>query len=391
MIDLDSHLQRLADDLNHALVEHLVDKGALTTPQWRAAFEALPRHLFAPKFTLPDNLGGQSHDAADSVRREDWLRAVYHDDALLTDFDEQGILVSSCSAPTVVATMLEHSGATEGNSVLEIGTGTGWTAALLSHRLGAGSVTSVDVNPTYVDQARQRLDALGLAPTLAVADGYLGYPRRAPYDRIIATASLRQVPPAWLAQVRPGGTILTDIRGAFAGNLARLTVEDDQSAHGQFIPARLNFMPLRSPEQPFLIQPELSRRAVSEGGESRTTRLAPGVLRERGRVFAFFAQLAMPGTDSGYIKVTDGPMYFCLLDPHTGAWARVEVTPGDPAADRQVWQGGHRRLWDELEAAHERWLQLQQPRPEDFTILITPDAEQVVTHPATDKRWLLPL
>ncbi|MEV5719375.1 methyltransferase domain-containing protein [Amycolatopsis mediterranei] len=391
MIDLDSDLQRLADDLHHALVQQLVDKGALTTPAWRAAFEALPRHLFAPKFTLPDNLGGQSHDAADRARREDWLRAVYQDEALLTDFDERGILVSSCSAPTVVATMLEQSGATEGDSVLEIGTGTGWTAALLSHRLGSETVTSVDVNPAYVTQAREQLDALGLAPTLSVADGYLGYPQRAPYDRIIATASLRQVPPAWLGQVRPGGTILTDLRGAFAGNLARLTVDAKQSACGQFLATRLNFMPLRSSEQPFRQQPELSSRAAQEAGETRTTRLAPTVLRERGRVFAFFAQLAMPGTESGHVKVTDGPMYFCLTDPRAGAWARVEATTGDPAADRQVTQGGVRRLWDELEAAHEQWLQLGQPRPEDFTISITPDGEQVVAHPATDQQWSLPL
>nr|WP_225956780.1 methyltransferase domain-containing protein [Amycolatopsis lexingtonensis] len=381
----------MADDLNRALVEQLVAKGALTTPAWRAAFEALPRHLFAPRFTLPDNLGGQFHDAADSAKREEWLRAVYHNDALLTDFDEQGVLVSSCSAPTVVATMLEQSRATEGDSVLEIGTGTGWTAALLSRRLGPESVTSVDVNPAYVDQARKRLGGLGLAPTLSIADGYLGYQLRAPYDRIIATASLRQVPPAWLAQVRRGGTILTDIRGAFAGNLACLTVDTNQSAHGRFLPTRLNFMPLRSPEQPFRQQPALFSRAVHEAGEDRTTRLAPTVLRERGRVFAFFAQLAMPGTESGHVKVQDGPMYFCLTDPPSGSWARVEATTGDPAADRQVTQGGDRPLWDELEAAHELWLQLRQPHPEDFTILVTPDGEQVVTHPAADKRWSLPL
>lgn len=391
MIDLDSQLKRLADDLNQTLIEQLVDKGALTTPEWKTAFEQIPRHLFAPKFTLPDNLGGQSHDVADSARRQEWLRAVYHDEALLTDFDEQRVLVSSCSAPTVVATMLEQSQATEGDSVLEIGTGTGWTAALLSHRLGSGSVTSVDVNPAYVAQASQRLAVLSLAPRLAVSDGYLGYPERAPYDRIIATASLRKVPPAWLAQTRPGGTILTDIRGAFAGNLAHLTMSADQSAHGRFLPTGLNFMPLRSPQQPFLRLPELSRRAVSEPGESRTTRLAPAVLRERGRAFAFFAQLAMPGTESGHVKVKDGPMYFCLTDPRTGAWARVEATTDDPAADRQVTQGGDRRLWDELEAAHEHWLHLRQPRPEDFSILVAPEGEQVVAHPATDRRWSLPL
>ncbi|MEU4517361.1 hypothetical protein AB0F52_01430 [Amycolatopsis sp. NPDC024027] len=108
-------------------------------------------------------------------------------------------------------------------------------------------------------------------------------------------------------------------------------------------------------------------------------------------MFAFFAQLAMPGTESGYVKVTDGPMHFCLTDPHTGAWARVEATSGDPAAEREVTQGSDRRLWDELAAAHEQWLHLQQPRPEDFSILVKLEGEQVVAHPATGTGWLLPL
>lgn len=395
MIDLDSRLQRLADDLNHAMVKKLADEGTLTTPRWREAFVALPRHLFVPRFTLPDNLGGHSHDVADSAGREEWLRAVYHDEALLTDFDAKGVLVSSCSAPTVVAAMLEQSHATEGDSVLEIGTGTGWTAGLLSHRLGSESITSVDINPAYVTQARERLDSLHLAPTLVICDGYLGYPQRAPYDRIIATASLRKIPPAWLDQTRPGGTILTDLRGNFAGNLARLTMDTDKSARGRFLPTGLSFMPLRSQQQPFLLRPELSSSAVREPGQTRTIHVDPAVLRgERGRAFAFFAQLAMPGTETGHVIVTDGetrgPMYFCLTDPGTQAWARVEVDPAE-AAERQVTQGGDRRLWDELETAHELWQRLGQPRPENFTITITPDGQQVVDLPDADLSWTLPL
>lgn len=128
----------------------------------------------------------------------------------------------------------------------------------------------------------ERLDRLGLTPTLAVADGYLGYPQRASYNRIIATASLRQVPPAWLGQTRPGGTILTDLRGDFGGNLARLTVNTDQTAHRRFLPETVRFMPLRSVEQPTeCALPELSSRAVREPGEQRTTSLDPTALRKR--------------------------------------------------------------------------------------------------------------
>jgi hypothetical protein len=230
------------------------------------------------------------------------------------------------------------------------------------------------------------LDRLGLTPTLAVADGYLGYPARGPYDRIIATASLRKIPPAWLGQVRPGGSILTDLRGDYAGNLALLTVKADRSAHGRFLPETVRFMPLRSTEQPFEDLPELSSRAVREPGDQRTTGLDPAVLRER--AFGFLAQLTLPGTRAAHIRITGGPMHFCLTDPATQAWARVET---EPAGDRPVTQSGHRRLWDELETAHHQWQHLKQPHPENFTITITPNGEQTITHPGADRQWTLPL
>jgi hypothetical protein len=81
-------------------------------------------------------------------------------------------------------------------------------------------------------------------------------------------------------------------------------------------------------------------------------------------------------------------MYSCLTDPRTEAWARVQI---HALADRPVTQGGGRLLWDELEAAHELWQQLHEPRPEDFTITITPDGQQLVSLPGTDHSWTLPL
>jgi protein-L-isoaspartate O-methyltransferase len=286
--------------------------------------------------------------------------------------------------------MLEASQTHDGDTVLEIGTGTGWTAALLAHRLGSDAVASVDINPHCVTEARERLDRLGLTPALAVDDGYQGYPALAPYDRIIVTASLRNVPPALLDQTRPGGTILTDIRGNFAGNLALFTVAAERSAHGRFLPETVSFMPLRSTEQPFDLQPKLSARAVNEPGEHRTTHLDPTVLRTE-RTFAFFAQLAMPGTEAGHVITKDGQTretYFCLTDPLTQSWARV----GPSTTPRYtVTQGGERRLWDELEAAHTLWQQLAQPRPEEFTITITADGDQIVDLPGADRWWHLPL
>lgn len=384
VIELDDKLTHLAHELNGALIEQMVSTKTLSSPAWREAFLAVPRHLFAPRFTLPNNLDHRL-DGTDPARQEEWLHAAYLGKPLLTHLAELGVATTSCSAPSVVATMLELSQITEGQSVLEIGTGTGWTAGLLAHRLGSDAVTSVDISETCVAEARDRLASLGLAPTLAAGDGYLGYEPRAPYDRIIATASLRRVPPAWLAQVQPGGKILVDLRGSFAGNLALLTVNADQSADGQFLPETMNFMPLRSEQQPFELRPELSSRAVNEPGEERTTSLDPAVFRER--EFAFFAQLSLPGTEAGQVGIKGGPTYFCLTDPHREAWARVELA--ESAVERVVTQGGDRRLWDELEAAHTLWQELGQPKPEQFTVSISAEGEQVVRLAGAERVWEL--
>jgi protein-L-isoaspartate O-methyltransferase len=125
-----------------------------------------------------------------------------------------------CSAAARVA---------DGMRVLEIGTGTGWNAALLAHRLGHAAVTSVEIDPDITRQAAQALTAIGHTPKVVCADGSLGYPMDAPYDRVIATCAVSTVPYAWVAQTRPGGMILAPWAPPASRNdpLARLTVNDD--------------------------------------------------------------------------------------------------------------------------------------------------------------------
>jgi protein-L-isoaspartate(D-aspartate) O-methyltransferase len=102
--------------------------------------------------------------------------------------------------------------------VLEIGAGTGYNAALLAHLVGpTGAVVSLDIDPEVVERARAALAAAGFAQVRVVhRDGADGYPSAAPYDRIIATAGVWDLAPAWLDQLAPGGRIVVplDLRGA---------------------------------------------------------------------------------------------------------------------------------------------------------------------------------
>jgi protein-L-isoaspartate O-methyltransferase len=93
--------------------------------------------------------------------------------------------------------------------VWEIGTGTGYNAALLAHRLGVQNVTNIEVNPDFADHTCRALRTTGDPVTVITGDGAEGYPSGAPYDRIMSTAAVQGVLYPWVTHASPGGTILT--------------------------------------------------------------------------------------------------------------------------------------------------------------------------------------
>ncbi|MEV0252960.1 methyltransferase domain-containing protein [Streptomyces sp. NPDC050732] len=211
-------------------------------PGWRESFRAVPRHLFVPYYYL-GVVGGYERlwgEDPDDRRRTRWLRGAYADAPLATRVRD-GELVSSSSQPSLMAKMLVELDVREGDSVLEIGAGTGYNAALLAHRLGDDHVTTVDLDPEITESARRHLTAAGYRPAVVTGDGAAGCPERAPYDRIIATCTMSSVPGDWLAQCRPGARILAPL----ATGLVALTVRDTEHAEGRFLHTPAYFVPLR--------------------------------------------------------------------------------------------------------------------------------------------------
>jgi protein-L-isoaspartate(D-aspartate) O-methyltransferase len=181
--------------MRRALVEQLRGQGLLRAPGTAEAFLAVPRERFLPELARRDGLG-----------------AVYVNDAIVTRRDARGLPISSSSQPSVMAVMLDLLDPRPGQRILEVGAGTGYNAALLAAIAGErGRVTTVEIDPEVAGAARAALGAGAGEPGAAeviVSDGRAGWPPRAPYDRIIVTASGTEVPRAWYEQLSEGGIVV---------------------------------------------------------------------------------------------------------------------------------------------------------------------------------------
>jgi len=354
-------------ELVRALAARLTAAGALRTSRWITAFETVPRHLFVPRF-FADPAHAASWELVDGTapgQRERWLELVYRDTALVTQLGERGSLLSSSSQPSLMARMLEALDFTGGERVLEIGTGTGYHAALLCAGLGSELVTSVDIDAALVRAARDRLRELGHTPVLAVGDGADGYPGGAPYDRIIATCSLPQVPAAWIGQVAPGGLILVNLyRDLGGGALALLRVSGEQ-ASGHFASFFGGFMPTRTiTTVPLGDAFGLVTAHQGEPGELRRALLPARALSDD--AFDMLAALLLPGVHRIGLQPPGGH-YQTWLVGEDGSWACQEGP--------YVRQGGPRRLWDQVERLHWEWSARGRPGRHEIGLTVTAGGE----------------
>ncbi|MGH3771385.1 MAG: rRNA adenine N-6-methyltransferase family protein [Pseudonocardiaceae bacterium] len=367
------------------LVDGLAADGALRA-EWRGAFLAAPRHLFVPDLVWRNREGG--HDL-EPVRRPDqpdrWLELVYRDEPLVTQINDGAVsggvvsdvdCTSSTSMPSVVAEMLAALRVEPGMRVLEIGTGTGWNAALLAHRLGGQNVTSVEIDPDISAHARAALAGAGYgAVTVITGDGTLGHGGQVRYDRVISTACVYQVPYAWIAQTRPGGLVVTPwATEYYNGHLLALSVQPDGTAVGRIV-GKTAFMAVRDQRVPRIrisdvvtddserhTDNRLSKRHPRWYVDSYETKTAMGI-----RVPRCKFRYTPPADDD-----PDGILWF--LDQWSGSWAAIHHRPGEPGPYR-VRQFGSRRLFDEVSAAYRDWKAAGKPPASAWRITVTPHSQ----------------
>ncbi|MDQ7025438.1 MAG: methyltransferase domain-containing protein [Anaerolineae bacterium] len=174
------------------LLETLQKEDLLNTRGVAEAFQAVPRHLFLPHMPLEE---------------------VYANKAIGLKHDLDGLLVSSSSQPSMMAIMLEQMALESGANVLEIGTASGYNAAIMKHIVGdSGSVTTIEIDKDLAEQANKNLQSAKVRDVHVVhGDGAQGYAPRAAYDVIIATVGVWDIPQTWINQLKFKGALVVPV------------------------------------------------------------------------------------------------------------------------------------------------------------------------------------
>ncbi len=360
-------------------VDSLVDREVITSAPVKRAFRKVMRHRFLEGWYHPDVTDGRvvflpvAYDR-DRPTAED-IKAIYSNQALVTSVN-LSMPTSSTSQPSLVAGMLELLDLRPEMRVLEIGTGTGYNAALLAEILGPeGRVCTVEFQEDVARRALGHLEAEGYGDVQVVfGDGFFGVAEAAPFDRIVATVGCSDLSSHWLDQLDEDGFLLIPLQHGLSDPLVRLRRDpaSPTQAVGQIVDPS-GFMQVQgalswvTPWRNSLIvglpkSPTWSRRLP----EALTSSEEPGhpLGDVHHRAFAFFLSLALRPlryTNSGY----------GLADPGTSSV--VVVTRESIEGYSAISSGkGLDSLYESLLGLLDLWSDLATPAPSDFELQFVP-------------------
>jgi len=358
------------EQANQQMVDRQIAEGALWTGSLIAAFRETPRHKFIDRVFQYQRKQNRWREMLTTEPGPAELRVVYSDRALVTQIsppgtDGSGTPVSSSSQPSLMAQMLQDLQLRPGLRVLEIGSGTGYNAALLAHVVGPNLVFSIDVDREVLSEAWAHLRAFSeRSITLRHADGRHGLADEAPFDRIMVTAATPDLEPDWLEQLTEGGILLAPL--ALAPGLAyvvRGTV-CDKVFEGKLTRAAY-FMPLR---------------AEGETGAEEPVRPPPGEVETQPAPWAGWFDRRKPRASwFGFVQALAFYAFVKGLSIHYQTLTNGEPAYGVEQSGHFCWLGSQNwqvsgRLGRELGWGLWRtFLDAGGPRPTEFRFRAAPD------------------
>ena len=349
---VDEHIERLIAELRPKCA-------ALGESPWlEEAVRAVPRHLFIERFAVAFNANDPWGPAAwATVDRTNpspqALQAIYSDRGLMMKPPPEH---SAASQPALVLMMLHELGLEPGMKVLEIGTGSGWNAALTAHGVGGdGLVHSVDIQHDLVERAREHLTAAGHpGVNLRAADGGAGWPEAAPFDRIVATVGCPDIPPAWLDQLTDGGVLLVPLlmRG-FGAPL--LYLRKDRAAFTGRFRGPSGFMTLQGAHHT-----DAHDQIIIDDMPAALP-VTSASLPERIKAGFLWFLFATSDAFRYAVRRSDEASYI-LHHGDSGSW--ISFVPDDARVEVR----GRSRAFDDLRAAQEEWTEYGRPSLKSFDV-----------------------
>jgi protein-L-isoaspartate(D-aspartate) O-methyltransferase len=362
------------------------------TPISRAtenAYLATPRHWFVRRYR---EWGKPEWQPVTAGNLEQHLAVLYADRPLVLFGDEDNNALSTISQPSFVLRMLDMLQLQPGQTVFELGAGSGWNAALMGRLVGsAGRVFSLEIIPEVARAATEAVQAAGITNvSIVVADGGDGYPAGSPYDRAIFTAGTYDLPHSFFEQIKDGGLLMAVIKLEGGGDTLFLLrkikdhFESVDSVGCAFVQLRgkhqiegLNPVVLNTlPEWAYLQNKEVSRIRFWWGGKG------PESFVWRTAAIRFFLAISEPHFRAFKTeKIAGRPMedhYFGLRDQEQRSLVLAKddwlITYGNPSVTERF-----------LKRVRQ-WVDLGMPASAGFKLQVYPNDRLPAVH---DRQWIV--
>jgi len=353
------------------------------------AYLATPRHRFVRRYR---EWGTKEWQVVEPESLAEHIATLYADRPLsLFGNDDQNIL-STISQPSLVLRMLDLLELKVGDRVLELGAGSGWSAALMGRIVGQkGHVVSLEIIPELAQNAAQNIASLGIANVqILTGDGAQGCDNSAPYDRVVFTAGTFDLPHYFYEQLRDQGLLLVVFKTEGGGDhlfLLRKTEDHFESLWS----ARCGFVQLRGSYQFDDLEPNTLDKAIPEWSQLQNREISKrrfwwGAKAEPTRVWSTVGIRSFLGiTEPAFRAFKTAKLEDSTEHHYFGLW---DAASGSLVIARDDWlitYGNHKAEERLLQRLH-HWVEIGMPSAASLDLKVYPIGAYV---PTSDNQWLV--